>query len=172
MNMDIAKFAASLRSLHEATQAMTHVLGSLRKEAEETCIAKKYYEQSKLKRDQLDMWRSAPEIQNIPVPPTMSVDIDYFQQKLVEALGVPRRLIDADFAQHEKRVLALLLKDSGLGEWFDELQLVVDSLRPENDLLTFRRQIEELLNDERVRLFRANRAREGNEGSSEANHRR
>lgn len=65
------------------------------------------------------------------------------------------------------------LHHMGLQEWLDKLQLLVDGLHPHNDLLTFKRQVEDLLNEDNIAALRAllcaTHPGSGEEGESQDN---
>lgn len=75
--------------------------------------------------------------------------------------------VQISYADLEKRVFAQYLAASGLVEWFRGLQTIIDTLRPNGDLLAFRREIEEHLDDEVVKSFREQAARAGDDSPSE-----
>ena len=86
-----------------------------------------------------------------------SQQLDLLRDRVFSAMGVPREM------------LGLPDERSGLKAWFDELNKAVQELQPDNDLLTFKRQVEDFLNDHRVKTLREGSS-EGNKGPSQENH--
>jgi len=175
----MVKFALSLRQLHEAAKAMAHVLGSLRKSAEDEACGKMYPVKVTQDEAQLIAWMSEPKyIGAFPARPesaTVAAQMDFFRDKVIAAMGVPQELLDPEGAKKvREKIFTDMLAQSGLPAWLEDLQNLVDELKPDQDLLTFKRQVEALVNDSRIRrlgarLFRAENSGKGHEGPSQAN---
>lgn len=138
------RFASVLRNLRDASQGIALCFAKLAEEAEAQPISDPYQNEAMLVKSGV-MVREESLL-------SLSQDLETMKGNIIAALGVPKHLLYGPIEPKEQQRLEK--QQAHLADWFTDLQVVVDALRPNHDLPTFRAQVEDLLNDDRIKPFR------------------
>lgn len=139
---ELLRFLYALRNLKAASEAITHCLSHLAKEAEESSET---------------VYVPAQDLAVLPLSGAkmtedsllnLTQEFETMKMSVIAAFGIPEHMLRSqEMRDAEKRMVKL-------ADWFDDLHTVVDVLRPKDDMPTFRAQVESLLNDDRIKPFR------------------